>query len=113
VESDFNPRAKHGESRGLLQIKPREWKAVSSLPYATAAWDWRTNLSVGLDCMALIKRELAARGVFSYPLLWASYNYGYDYVAAHGFDMRRIPRPSDSVAYRLWSGEIHPLQPPQ
>lgn len=111
-ESNFNPRAKHGESRGLMQIKPREWRAVSSIPYATAVWDWRANLAAGLDGMALIKRELTARGVFSYPLLWASYHFGTDYVAARGFDMSRIPRPSDSVAYRLWSGEIHPLPPP-
>lgn len=113
LESDFNPRAKRGENRGLLQIKPKGWRAVSSLPYETAVWDWRTNLTVGLDALAQIKRELDAKDMFSYPLLWASYHYGYDYVAAREFDMSRIPRPSDQIAYRLWSGEIHPLAPPK
>jgi hypothetical protein len=113
LESDFNPRAKRGENRGLLQIKPLAWRALSSLPYETAVWDWRTNLAVGLDGMVRIKQALTARGVFSYPLLWASYHYGYDYVAARGFDMSRIPRPSDSIAYKMWSGEIHPLAPPR
>ena len=113
LESDFNPRAKKGENRGLLQIKPKRWRAVSSLPYETAVWDWRTNLTVGLDVLAQIKRDLDAKGMFSYPLLWASHHYGYDYVPARGFDMSRIPRPSDPIAYRLWSGEIHPLAPPK
>ena len=113
LESDFNPRAKRGENRGLLQIKPKGWRAVSSLPYETAVWDWRANLTVGLDALAQIKRDLDTKDMFSYPLLWASYHYGYDYVASRGFDMGRIPRPSDPIAYRLWSGEIHPLAPPK
>jgi len=34
-------------------------------------------------------------------------------VAAHGFDMSRIPRPSDPISYRLWSGDPHPISPPK
>jgi hypothetical protein len=113
VESGFDPRAQHGENRGLLQIKPRAWKAVSNLPYETAVWDWRTNLEVGMDGLGATKRALGAKGVFSYPLLWASYHYGLDYVAAHGFDMDRIPRPSDPVSSRLWAGDPHPMSPPK
>ena len=113
LESNFNPRAKRGENRGLLQIKPRAWRSVSSLPYETGVWDWRANLTAGLDEMVRMKRALEAKGVFSYPLLWASYHYGYDYVESRGFDMSRIPRPPDPIAYKLWSGELHPLPPPQ
>jgi len=113
LESNFNPRAKRGENRGLLQIKPRAWRSVSSLPYEAGVWDWRANLTAGLDGMLRMKRALEAKGVFSYPLLWASYHYGFDYVESRGFDMSRIPRPSDPIAYRLWSGELHPLAPPQ
>ena len=111
-ESNFNPHARKGEARGLMQIKPRAWMAVSDIPYETAAWDWRTNLAVGIGGLASIKSALAAKGVFSYPLLWAAYHYGFDYVAARGFEMSRIPQPSDAIARRLWSGEIHPLDPP-
>jgi hypothetical protein len=68
---------------------------------------------VGIDALALMKASLERKGVFSYPLLWASYHYGYDYVAAHGYDMSRIPRPSDPVSYKLFSGQVHPLPPPQ
>jgi soluble lytic murein transglycosylase-like protein len=113
VESDFDPRASRGENRGLLQIKPRLWRSVSAVPYEPAVWDWKENLRVGLDVLSAIKQRLRERGVFSYPLLWASYHYGEDYVAGRGFDMSRIPRPSDDVAYRLWSGEIHPVAPPK
>ena len=113
VESGFDPRAEHGENRGLLQIKPRAWRAVSSLPYETSVWNWRANLEVGMDGLAAIKRTLIEKGVFSYPILWASYHYGYDFVEGHGFDMSRIPRPSDPVSYKLWSGDEHPIPPPK
>lgn len=113
IESRFDPRAKHGENRGLLQIKPRAWKAVSDTPYDVGVWEWRTNLAVGMDGLAAAKRSLEERGVFTYPVLWAAYHYGFDYTAAHGFDQSRIPRPSDPVAFRIWSGDIHPIAPPK
>jgi hypothetical protein len=66
-----------------------------------------------MDTLSSMKRTLTDKGVFSYPMLWASYRYGLDYTAAHGFDMSRIPRPSDPISYKLWSGEAHPLPPPR
>jgi len=113
IESNFDPRARRGEARGLMQIKPRAWKAVSDIPYEPGVWDWRANLAVGIESLAVIKRSLADKRVFSYPLLWASHHYGAEFVQAHGFDMSRIPRPSDPVAYRLFSGEVHPVSPPR
>lgn len=112
IESNFDPRARRGEARGLMQIKPGAWRAVSALPYEPAVWDWRTNLRVGVDSLASLKRTLEARGVFSYPLLWASFHYGLDYAAGRGFDMSRIDRPSDPIARRLWAGETDPVRPP-
>ena len=113
VESNFDPDAKRGDARGLMQIKPHAWRAVSQLPYGTSVWDWRANLEVGIDSLAKVKGVLLQKGVFSYPLLWASYHYGLDYVETRGFDMSRIPRPSDPVSYRLYSGEVHPVSPPR
>lgn len=112
LESDFDARARRGEARGLLQIKPKAWKEVSDLPYEPSVWEVGPNLTVGLDHLAATKRALEAKGVFSYALLWAAYHYGYDFVAARGFDITRIPRPSDPIAYRLWSGDPHPVKPP-
>jgi hypothetical protein len=113
LESNCDPHARKGEARGLMQIKPGAWRAVSDIPYGTAVWDWRTNLAVGIDGLAATKAALAAKGLFSYPLLWASYHYGIDYVAARGFDMSRIPRPSDHISLRLYSGDFHPVSPPK
>ena len=113
AESGFDPRARRGEARGLLQIKPQAWAAASAIPYEPGVWDPMSNLAVGLDRLAAAKRALESRGVFSYPLLWAAHHYGLDYVAARGFDMSRIPRPPGRVAIRLWSGDARPLDPPR
>ena len=113
VESGFDPHAKRGEARGLLQLKPRDWKAVSSEPYSSGVWDWRMNLRVGIDSLAVMKRDLEGRGHFSYGLLWAAYHYGFDYVEGRGFDMSRIRRPSDPISFKLYSGDIRPLPPPK
>jgi hypothetical protein len=112
TESDSDPHAQRGDARGLLQLKPRAWRAASALPYETNVWDWRTNLAVGIDILAAHKGRLEQKGVFSYPVLWACYHYGFDYVADHNFDLSRIPRPSDPLSRRLWSGEVRPVPPP-
>lgn len=113
LESGFDPHARSGEARGLLQIRPEAWRAVSDIPYEAAVWDWRTNLAVGIGRLASAKADLEAQRVFSYPLLWAAHHYGIDYVASRGFDISRIPRPSDPIARALWSGETHPVNPPK
>lgn len=113
AESNFEPRAARGEARGLMQIKPRAWRSVTDLPYEDGVWRWKSNLAVGTDCLASMKQALEKRRVFSYPVLWACYHYGFDFVAAHGFDMSRIPRPSDPVSHQLWAGNSHPVRPPK
>ena len=113
AESNFDVHAQKGEARGLMQIKPRIWRTITHLPYESMVWNWRTNLALGIEELALIKKALTERGVFSYRMLWASYHYGLDYPAAHDFDMSRIPRPSDPISYKLWSGVVHPIDPPK
>ncbi len=112
VESNFDPHARKGEAKGLLQIKPAVWRAFTRVPYESMVWDWRTNLAVGIEDLAALKAMLTAKGAFSYSMLWASYHYGKDFTASHAYDMSMVPRPSDPVAFRLWSGEIHPIHPP-
>jgi soluble lytic murein transglycosylase-like protein len=113
MESNFDPRARKGEARGLMQVKPRIWRGVTRLPYETLVWNWRTNLAVGVEQLAVLKNALTEKGAFSYPMLWASYHYGMEFTAAHRFDMSMVPRPSDPVSYRLWSGDAHPIDPPK
>jgi hypothetical protein len=112
-ESNFDPHARKGEAKGLMQIKPRSWRAASRLPYESMVWSWRTNLAVGIEDLSSIKKILIEKGVFSYPMLWASYHYGIDFTTEHGFDTSRMPRPSDPVSNKLWSGEPHPLPSPK
>jgi soluble lytic murein transglycosylase-like protein len=113
AESNFDPHAHRGEGRGLMQIKPDSWKAVTSLPYDPAVWDARANLGAGIDALAALRQRLTDKGVSSYPMLWAGYRYGFDYIEARGFDPSRIPPPSDPVALELWSGAVQPVAPPQ
>jgi hypothetical protein len=112
-ESNFDPGARKGEARGLLQLKPQAWRSVSMVPYEPAVWDEQTNLEVAIDRLTGLKADLEARGVFSYGLLWAAHHYGLEYVAAHGFKIERLPRPSEPIARAFWEGRIHPLDPPK
>jgi hypothetical protein len=96
-----------------MQLKQTTWKSVSDLPYEPWVYDWHANLQAGMDKLASIKEALRAKGVFSYPLMWAAYHYGFEYVEARGFDMSRISRPSDPISRALWSGELHPVPLPQ
>jgi soluble lytic murein transglycosylase-like protein len=113
AESHFDPTARNGEARGLMQIKPGAWRTVSREPYEPNVWAWRQNLSAGVDYLAWCRSYLHQKQKFSYPLLLASFHYGIDYVEARDFNLRRLD-PPDSVIYReLWRGNLTPLPPPK
>jgi len=112
AESNFDPRARNGPARGLLQITPGAWRAVSKAPYEPAVWNWRTNLEVGVDYLAYSRAYLHKKTTFSYPLLLAAFHYGLDYVEERGFNIGRIPIPSSPIYRELWSGNLTPLPPP-
>ena len=112
AESDFDPRARNGEARGLLQLTPSAWRAVSTTPYEPAVWNWRTNLEAGVDYLAYSRAYLHRRTTFSYPLLLASFHYGTDYVEARKFDLDRIPVPASPIYRELWAGNLEPVPPP-
>ncbi len=112
AESDFDARARQGDARGLLQIKPPAWATVSTQPYEPTVWDWRANLEAGIDYLAWCRHALHARGHDSDRLLLAAFHYGFDYVAARNFDEGRIPLPAHPLYRQLWAGNRHPLRPP-
>ena len=113
AESNFDPAARQGDARGLLQLKPRAWRTVSSLPYDPGAWDWRTNLEVGTDYLAYSRAYLHKQGKFSYPLLLAAFHYGLDYVEERDFDVRRMAPPANAIYRELWAGNLAPVPPPR
>ncbi len=112
AESGFDARARQGEARGLLQLKPGAWATVSGRPYEPAVWDWRANLETGVDYLAWCRHALHARGRFSEPLLLAAFHYGFDYVASRDFSERRIPCPDNAIYRELWRGNLRPVPPP-
>lgn len=113
AESNFDPNARNGEARGLLQIKPGAWATVSREPYEPTVWQWRRNLEVGIDYLAYSRSYLHKKTAFTYPKLLAAFHYGLDYLEQREFDMRRVPTP-DNVIYReLWRGNLTPVKLPQ
>jgi soluble lytic murein transglycosylase-like protein len=113
AESGFDARARSGEARGLLQLKPAAWATVSGRPYEPTVWDWRANLEVGIDYLAWCRHTLHVRGKFSERLLLAAFHYGFDYVESRDFDERRIARPAHPIYRALWRGQLHPVPPPE
>ena len=112
AESNFDPRAKNGSARGLLQIKPLAWRTVAKKPYDPHVWDWRVNLETGIDYLAYTRAYLHAKKVFSYPLLLAGFHYGLDYVEERDFELGRIPIPDNKIYRELWKGNLTPVAPP-
>ncbi len=112
AESDFNPRAKNGDARGLLQLTPSAWKSVSDLNYDSQVWNWRENLQVGIDYLAQQRLRLHRENHYSVPNLVAVFHFGYQEVADRGFKIERLTPPSGELWKKLWSGEESPLPPP-
>lgn len=113
AESNFNPSARNGDARGLLQIKPVAWRTVNRAPYEPTVWSWRENLATGVDYLAWCRSYLHQKGKFSEPLLLASFHYGLDYVEARDFDLRRLEPPESPIYRELWRGNPAPVTPPK
>ncbi|MBI3886017.1 MAG: transglycosylase SLT domain-containing protein [Opitutae bacterium] len=112
AESNFDPRARSDEARGLLQLTPGAWRTVSPAPYEPAVWDWRSNLETGIEYLAWCRHTLHAKHQFSYPRLLASFHYGLDRVTAANFDLARFPAPANPIYRELWRGHLAPVPPP-
>ena len=112
AESNFDSQAHNDAARGLLQIKPAAWRAVSASPYEPTVWNWRTNLEVGVDYLAYSRAYLHKKTTFSYPLLLAAFHYGLDYVEERNFRLQGIPIPDSPIYRELWSGNLAPVPPP-
>lgn len=112
AESDFNPLARNGGARGLLQLKPEAWREVSDAAYEPTVWNWRLNLEVGIDYLAQLRSKLHRAGHFSYPLWAASFHYGFDRVQDENYEIARLPPPAHPVLQALWHDQHTPIPPP-
>lgn len=110
AESSLRPKAESSVARGMMQLTEAAWTSVSNRPY-WQAWDWRVNISVGIDYLAYCRNQLESAGQFSYPLLAASYRYGPSHVRLNGYDMNRIRHPDNPIYVALFAGEMRPVKP--
>lgn len=112
AESSLRPRARSPVARGMMQLTRIAWTEVTDESYRQA-WDWKTNVRVGIRYLAFCRDFLKARGSFSYPLLAASYRYGPYHVARHDFEIERLKRPENKIYARIFDGDIRPVPLPE
>ncbi len=111
AESSLDPRAKSNVARGMMQLTRGAWTTVSERPYRHA-WNWRTNIEVGVEYLAYCRERLRSADRFSYPLLAASYRYGPNHVRNNRYDFSRINQPRNRIYQELFSGNRTPVSVP-
>jgi soluble lytic murein transglycosylase-like protein len=111
AESSLNPKARSSVARGMMQLTKPAWSEVSDESYRYA-WDWKTNIRVGLDYLTFCREFLQRHDSFTYPLLAASYRYGPYYVRDKNFNIRQIRTPKNKIYRRIFEGNIRPVRPP-
>jgi hypothetical protein len=110
-ESGLDPYAFNHGARGLMQMRPEAWAAVSNEPFHVA-WDWEKNTRAALAYLASCRDELAKHGAVSPALLAASYHFGPDAVAAAGYELRNLPRAPNDVYRKIFKGDLYPVAAP-
>lgn len=111
AESSLNAHARSSVARGMMQLTRPAWEEVTDESYRQA-WDWRTNIRVGILYLDHCREFLLKRGEFNYPLLAASYRYGPYYVQDRNFTIGQMKRPENEIYKRIFSGNIRPVEPP-
>jgi soluble lytic murein transglycosylase-like protein len=109
AESSFNARARNGDARGLMQIRPIAWREVAQGPHRHA-WRWKTNIEVGTAYLGHLKTFLHENGQFSYPMLAACYRHGPYRVKATGFRLEELPAPRNEIYRELHRGNLAPVK---
>ena len=111
AESSLNERAKSSVARGIMQLTRSAWKEVTDESYSQA-WDWQTNVRVGIEYIVFCRDFLKQHDAFSYQLLAASYRYGPYYVKKKGFNLSKIKKPKNKIYKLIFAGNIRPILPP-
>ncbi len=111
AESRFDAHANSRHARGMMQISKIAWREVSELSYRKA-WDWRRNIEVGTNYLAHNRALLQKHRHFSYPLLSASYRYGFYTVKKSGVDIQKVKSPKNKTYQQLFAGVLDPVAVP-
>lgn len=112
AESSFDANARNQGARGLMQLTRPAWREVTQQPF-WRAWNWRTNMRVGVAYLDFCRNLLKEADEFSYPLLAASYRFGPYAVRSAGYRMEKMPATRNEIYIKLFLGEVRPLRRPE
>ena len=112
AESSLNANAESSVARGMMQLTEAAWQDVTKLHYRQA-FEWETNVEVGILYLARLKGMLESVDLFSYPRLAASYRYGYGALRKEKFMVSRMKTPVNRIYRKLFAGELSPVAPPE
>ncbi len=112
AESSLNANAESSVARGMMQLTEAAWQDVTELHYRQA-FQWETNVEVGILYLSRLKGMLESVDLFSYPRLAASYRYGYGALRKEKFMVSRMKTPINRIYRKLFAGELSPVNPPE
>jgi len=96
----------------MMQLTEAAWSDVTKLHYRTA-FQWETNIEVGMLYLKRLKGMLESVDLFSYPRLAASYRYGYSALRREQFMVSRMKTPVNRIYRKLFAGTIDPVPVPE
>ena len=111
AESSLDANAETSVARGMMQLTEAAWVDVTELHYRQA-FDWETNVEVGMLYLKRLKGMLESQEVFSYPRLAASYRFGYGALRKEKFMVSRLQTPVNRIYRKLFAGDMVPVPPP-
>ena len=95
-----------------MQLTAGAWSDATKLHYRQA-FEWETNVEVGMLYLRILKVRLESQSLFSYPRLAASYRYGYEALRKEKFMVSRLKTPVNRIYRKLFAGNLKPVNPPQ
>ena len=111
AESSLDANAESSVARGMMQLTEAAWQDSTELHYRQA-FEWETNIEVGILYLFKLKQILERNDVFSYARLAVSYRYGYGALRKEKFMVSRMKTPVNRIYRKLFAGELSPVSPP-
>ena len=112
AESSLNANAESSVAKGMMQLTEAAWSDVTKLHYRTA-YQWETNVEVGMLYLQRLKSMLESVDMFNYPRLAASYRYGYNALRQEQFMVSRMKTPINRIYRKLFAGQLCPVALPK
>lgn len=112
AESSLDANAESSIAKGIMQLTEPAWSDVTNLHYRTA-FQWETNIEVGMLYLKRLKEMLESVNMFNYPRLAASYRYGYGALRKEQYMVSRMKTPINRIYRKLFAGQLSPVAPPK